>query len=72
MSSVSDPRSPARTRAPRQEIVNQYVKCGEQAVEVGEHEATSVVDVAKRNADLRQPAYVPRPIMPAGDSESLI
>jgi hypothetical protein len=29
-----------------QEIVHAHVKCGEQSVEVGEHETTSVVDVA--------------------------
>jgi hypothetical protein len=41
-----DPWSSARTGPDRQEIVHQHIKCGEKVVEVGEHETTSVVDVA--------------------------
>lgn len=33
------------TGTPGQEIVHQHVKCGEQAVKVGGHEATSVVEL---------------------------
>jgi hypothetical protein len=43
---VGDPRRPTRTAALGQEIVDAHVKCREQSVEVGEHETTSVVDVA--------------------------
>ena len=43
---IGDPWATACTATRRQEIVRQHVKCGEQAVEVGVHEATSVVDVA--------------------------
>jgi hypothetical protein len=43
---IGDLWAPACTPTRRQEIVHQHVKCGEQAVKVGEHEATSVVDVA--------------------------
>jgi hypothetical protein len=45
--------------ARRQEIVHQHVKCCEQAVKVGVHEATSVVDVA-----LATPTFDSRPISP--------
>jgi hypothetical protein len=38
-------RTPGST-ALGQEIVDAHVKCREQSVEVGEHETTSVVDVA--------------------------
>ena len=43
---VADPWASACTGPGGQEIVHQHVKCGEQVVEVGVHEATSVVDVA--------------------------
>jgi hypothetical protein len=41
-----DPWASACTPPGGQEIVHHHVKCGEQVVEVGVHEATSVVDVA--------------------------
>jgi hypothetical protein len=43
---VGDPRRTPRSAAHGQEIVDAHVKCREQSVEVGEHETTSVVDVA--------------------------
>jgi hypothetical protein len=56
---VGDLWATACTRPRRQEIVRQHVKCGEQAVEVGEHEATSVVDVA-----IATPTFDSRPTAP--------
>jgi hypothetical protein len=44
--SIGDLWATPCTGTVRQEIVHQHVKCGEQAVKVGGHEATSVVDVA--------------------------
>ena len=69
---VGQHRTASGTTPRRQEIVDHHVKCGEQGVEAGEHEATSVVDVAIANADLRRPAYVPWPRIARRDSESLI
>ena len=43
---IGDPRRMARTTPLGQDIVHPHVKCREQSVEVGEHETTSVVDVA--------------------------
>ena len=43
---VGDPRRTPRPVALGQEIVHAHIKCREQSVEVGEHETTSVVDVA--------------------------
>src|SRR5215211_4764654 len=43
---VDDPWASSCTASGRQEIIHQHIKCGEKVVEVGEHEATSVVDVA--------------------------
>jgi hypothetical protein len=60
---VGDSRSAPWAAAREQEIVDHHIKCGEQGVEFGEHEATSVVDVALAtpNAELRRPRYVPSP-----------
>lgn len=44
--SVSDARSASRSAAFGQEVIHAHVKCREKGVKVGEHEATSVVDVA--------------------------
>src|SRR6266545_268246 len=68
-----DPWASACTASGRQEIVHQHVKCDEKVVEVGEHRATSVVDVA-----VATPTFDDLPIPPraattaATDSESLI
>ena len=74
--SCGDPRPAARTAPGRQEIVHQHVKCGEQAVEVGVHEATSVVDVAEATSTFDSPRTSPRATrpraIPASNSESLI
>jgi hypothetical protein len=70
---IADLWAPACTCAGGQEIVHQHVECREQAVEVGVHEATSVVDVARAT-----PAFDSRSISPgatpprAGNSESVI
>jgi hypothetical protein len=69
---VGERRAAARSAPDGQEIVDHHIKCGEQGVEAGEHEATSVVDVALANADLRRPRYVPWPRIARRDSESLI
>jgi hypothetical protein len=58
--SRGDPWAAACTPAGRQEIVHQHVKCGEQAVEVGVHEATSVVDVAEATSTFDSPPTSPR------------
>jgi hypothetical protein len=69
----ADPRAPACTAAGRQEIVHQHLKCGEQVVEVGEHEATSVVDVARATPTFDGLPIPPRAVItPATNSESLI
>jgi hypothetical protein len=57
----------------RQEIVHQHVKCGEQAVKVGVHEATSMVDVAIATPTFDSQPMVPRaPATPRANSESVI
>jgi hypothetical protein len=43
----------------RQDLVSQHVKCRQKVVEVGDHAATSVVDVGVSNADVRRPFYLP-------------
>jgi hypothetical protein len=66
---VFDPWATACTAARGQEIVHQHVKCGEQAVEVGEHEATSVVDVAIATPTFDSLANTPRSsLTPAANS----
>jgi hypothetical protein len=56
-----------------QEIVHQHIKSDEQAVEVGEHEATSVVDVAVATPTFDGLSLAPGPaITAATNSESLI
>jgi hypothetical protein len=71
--SVCDLWAAACAGAGRQEIVHQHVKCSEQAVKVGEHEATSVVEVA-----IATPTFDSRSISPCArlmsgfDLESVI
>ena len=43
---IADPWASACTTSGGQEIIHQHIKCGQKVVEVGVHEATSVVDVA--------------------------
>ena len=70
---VSDSRATACTGSSGQEIVHQHIKCGEQAVKVGEHEATSVVDVAIATPTFDSPPMSPRaPATPGTNSESII
>ena len=70
---VSDLRASSCTAARRQEIVHQHVKCDEQAVKVGGHEATSVVDVALATPTFDSPPISPRTaIPPRANSESVI
>ena len=70
---VSDLRASSCTAARRQEIVHQHVKCDEQAVKVGGHEATSVVDVALATPAFDSRATSPRAsAMLCANSESVI
>lgn len=70
---VADPRATPCTGASGQEIVHQHVKCDEQAVKVGEHEATSVVDVAIATPTFDSPPTTPRARpKPHANSESII
>jgi hypothetical protein len=69
----ADPWASACTSPGGQEIVHQDVKCGEKVVEVGAHEATSVVDVAVATPTFDGLLMSPRAdLNPAPDSESLI
>jgi hypothetical protein len=68
-----DPWASACTASGRQEIIHQHIKCGEKVVEVGEHEATSVVDVALATPTFDGPPFPPGPAtMATTNSESLI
>jgi hypothetical protein len=62
---VGDARGMPRPAALGQEIIDAHVKCREQSVEVGEHETTSVVDVAIATptfgALVMSPRATPRP-----------
>ena len=70
---VGDPWAPACTASGRQEIIHQHIKCGEKVVEVGEHEATSVVDVAIATPTFDGLPNHPRaPTQARANSESLI
>jgi hypothetical protein len=68
---VGDPRPATRTGAPGKEIVHRHIKCGEQGVEFGAHEATSVVDVAGATPNFGARVMSPRATGDR-DSESLI
>jgi hypothetical protein len=52
---VGDPGRSARSLTSGQEVVHQHVNCREKGVEVGAHEATSVVDVAVATPDFSAP-----------------
>jgi hypothetical protein len=70
---IADPWASACTASGRQEIIHQHIKCGEKVVEVGEHEATSVVDVASATPTFDGPPIPPgQPTTAATNSESLI
>jgi len=70
---VGDLRAAPRTAAHRQEIVHHHVKCGEKGVEFGEHETTSVVDVALATPNFGALLMSPRTSASAArQSESLI
>jgi hypothetical protein len=63
----------ACTTSGGQEIIHQHIKCGEKVVEVSEHEATSVVDVAIATLTFDDLSFPPGPaITAATNSESLI
>jgi hypothetical protein len=69
----SNPWASACTTSGGQEIIHQHKKCGEKVVEVGEHETTSVVDVALATPTFDGLSSPPgTAIMAATNSESLI
>ena len=69
----TDPWASPCATSGRQEIIHQHKKCGEKVVEVGEHEATSVVDVARATLTFDDLSFPPGPAaMAATNSESLI
>jgi hypothetical protein len=68
-----DPWASSCTASGGQEIIHQHIKCGEKVVEVGEHEATSVVDVARATLTFDDRSFPPGPaITAATNSGSLI
>ena len=68
-----DPWASSCTASGGQEIIHQHEKCGEKVVEVGAHEATSVVDVAIATPTFDGLSLPPGPAtMAATNSESLI
>src|SRR5919108_80299 len=69
---VGDPRRAAAPAAARQEIVGQHIKSGKQAVEVGEHEVTSVIDVALTTPTFDSRVMSPRLRIASGNSASTI
>jgi hypothetical protein len=69
----SDPWASSCTTSGGQEIIHQHIKCGEKVVEVSEHEATSVVDVAIATLTFDGLLISPRAaITAATNSESVI
>ena len=69
----ADPWASACTASGGQEIIHQHEKCSEKVVEVGEHEATSVVDVAIATPTFDGLSFPPGPATTAAtNSESLI
>jgi hypothetical protein len=71
--SGADPWAPSCTPSDGQEIIHQHIKCGEKVVEVSEHEATSVVDVARATLTFDDLSFPPGPATTAAtNSESLI
>jgi hypothetical protein len=69
----TDPWASACTATNGQEIIHQHVKCSEKVVEVSEHEATSVVNVAIATLTFDDLCFPPGPAVTAAtNSESLI
>ncbi len=67
---VGELRSAAGPGSPGQEIVSPHVKCGDEGVEVGAHEA-SLVDVAVATSDFGTLTNLPREAV-SGNSESTV
>ena len=68
---IADPRRTARSLAGGQEIVDPHVKCGDEGVKVGEHEA-SLVDVALATPSFGALVMSPCRVVDDGNSESSI